>query len=86
MTAAQQLRQEVLLQLYGAGSLSLSPAQILREAKRGGLEAATSTDIANTLYFLKGQGFCVPVTDPASGDTRHQITSAGILQWESTQQ
>ena len=83
MTPEQEMRKEVLMQLYGANPLTLSPAQILREARRGGMESATSLDVAKALPVLLDGKFCEKEPDPATGETRYRITGQGILHWES---
>ena len=81
MTREQEIRHEVLLQLYGSGSIPISLAHIKKVARRGGFDYL-ETEIRNAAHFLKGQGFCVEVQDAATGEVRFNITSAGMLNYE----
>jgi repressor of nif and glnA expression len=81
MNRLQEIRHECLLQLYGAMSVPISAAHIAKVARRGGFDYAAQ-EIRDALYFLEGQKFADKQTDPATGEIRHVITSAGILNWE----
>jgi len=83
MTHAQQIREEVLLQLYGAGlGISLSPKQMMRTAQRAGL-SGTDMDFLQAALFLTGQKFAERIEDPASGVVRFTITTTGVLKKEN---
>ena len=79
MTRNHEIRNEVLLQLYGMRPLPLSPFAIARRARRAQFDF-TETEIKAECEFLAGQGLASAVEDPASGETKHAITSRGILQ------
>lgn len=81
LTRQQEIRHECLLQLYGSQRIAISPAHIRRVAQRGGFDY-TETEVKDALFFLHGQGFCTKLTDPALGEIKYQITSAGSLHWE----
>lgn len=83
MTIQQQIRGEVLLQLYGAGQgISLGLPQIHRTAQRSGL-LCTAQEIQQAALFLVGQGHAQKVLDQATGEQRFEITSAGVLHKEN---
>jgi hypothetical protein len=82
MTRAQEIRHEVLLQLYGSQSIAISILHIKKVAKRGGFDYG-ETELRDAIYFLRGQGFCEYVTDEATGEQRYRITSKGTLHYEN---
>ncbi len=81
MTRNQEIRKEVLLQLYGLRPLPLSPFAIARRASRAQYDF-TEREIKAECEFLTGQGLAGSVDDPASGETRYVITSRGVLEQE----
>lgn len=84
MTRAQEIRHEVLLQLYGSQSIPISKAHIRKVAKRGGFDYS-DTEIGDALFFLHGQGMAQPIQDPATGETKYRITSLGTMHYENTE-
>lgn len=83
MTRAQEIRHEVLLQLYGSQSIPISKAHIRKVAKRGGFDYS-ETEVGDALFFLLGQGLAAKVQDEATGEIKYHITSHGTLQYENT--
>jgi len=81
MTRNQQIRNEVLLQLYGMRPVPLSPFSIARRAHRAQFDF-TEREIQAECQFLVGQHLASPVTDPTTGETKYAITSQGILEQE----
>lgn len=82
MTRAQEIRHEVLLQLYGSQVIAIGILHIKKVAKRGGFDYS-ETEIRDAVFFLRGQGFCEYVTDEATGEQRYRITSKGTLHFEN---
>jgi hypothetical protein len=82
MNQLNELRHECLLQLYGSKEIPISAAHIRKVARHQGFDY-TDAQIRDALFFLRGQGFCELLIDPVTGEQRHRITSAGILQWET---
>ncbi len=82
MNRTQEIRHECLTQLYGAGSIAISQAHIRTVARRQGFDYSP-IEIREAMFFLSGQGLCESVRDPATGETRHRITSAGMLHFEN---
>ena len=80
MTRNQEIRKEVLLQLYGIRPLPLSPYAILRRAQFD----FTEREIKAECEFLKHQGLAAPIEDPATGETKYLITARGILEQEQS--
>ena len=81
MSRNQEIRKEVLLQLYGMRPLPLSVFAISRRARRAQFDF-TEREIRAECEFLKGQGLAGSVEDLASGETKYVITSRGILEQE----
>jgi len=81
MTRNQEIRKEVILQLYAVRPLPLSPFAIERRARRAQFDF-TEKEIRAECEFLRGQGLALAVEDPASGETKYVITSRGVLEQE----
>ena len=81
MKREQEIRHECLLQLYGSKEIPISADHIRKVAKRQGFDY-TDREVGDALFFLRGQGLCEIVLDPATGQQRHRITSKGMLEWE----
>jgi hypothetical protein len=85
MTREHDIRHEVLLQLYGAGlGISRSPAQMARVAKRDGADFSPAEMLQGCLFQV-GQGFAIKTVNPASGEQKFEINSAGVLHWENVE-
>ena len=84
MTRNQEIRKEVLLQLYGMRPLPLSPYAIARRARRAQFDFSEA-EIRAECEFLAGQGLAEVIQDPASGETKYVITSRGVLEQEKGQ-
>jgi len=83
MTRAQEIRDEVLLQLKGAGQrLGLTSEHMSKRARREG-EDFSVDEILEGALFLVGQGFAERMQSAASGEIRFRITSKGVLEFES---
>lgn len=82
MERTQEIRHECLLQLYGSKELPLTAGHIRKVAHRQGF-TYSEQEIKDALFFLTGQGFAERIPDPATGQVKHRITSAGMLQYES---
>jgi hypothetical protein len=82
MTRNQDIRKEVVLQLYGARPLWRTPAGMERAAHKLGLDF-TEAEIRAEAEFLVGQHLAATCVDPTSGERRYRITSAGILNYEN---
>jgi hypothetical protein len=81
MNRSQEIRHECLLQLYASKEIPLAVGHIRKVASRQGFDYS-EPEIRDALFFLRGQGLCEMVQDPATGQVRHRVTSAGILCFE----
>jgi hypothetical protein len=84
MKTEHGIRHECLLQLYGSKEIPIAAAHIRKIARREGFDYSDQ-EIRNALFFLRGQGLCELILDPATGEQRHRITSAGMLHWENSE-
>lgn len=84
MTRNQEIRKEVLFQLYGLRPLPLSVLAIARRARRAQFDF-TERELRAECEFLRGQGLAAAVVDPVSGEKKYVITSRGILEEEGNQ-
>jgi len=82
MTRPQKIRKEILMQLYGARPLALSPSLMWREARKAGLDY-TEAEVRAEAAFLHGQDLAQMFTDPVSGETKYAITSKGTMAHEN---
>src|ERR1043165_7598966 len=82
MKREHEVRHECLLQLYGSKEIAISAAHIAKVARRQGFDY-TDQEVRDALFFLRGQGLCEIARDQATGETRHRITSQGMIEWES---
>lgn len=84
MTRPQEIRHEILLQLYGSGAIPISVEHIRKVAARGGFKYAEQ-EIRDQLHFLIGQSLAQALPQSATGETRYQITSQGMLAYEGAE-
>ena len=81
MTRNQEIRKEVMFQLYGMRPVPLSPDAIARRARRAQFDF-TEREIKAECEFLKGQGLAESLEDPASGETKYVVSSRGVVDQE----
>src|SRR5207237_8930838 len=81
MSREHEIRHECLLQLYGSKEIPISAALIRKVARRQGFDYSEQ-EIRDALFFLRGQALCEAIREPATGELRNRITSAGMLRWE----
>jgi hypothetical protein len=82
MTRPQEIRKEIVMQLYASRPLAMSPALITRQARKSGLDY-TDNEVRTECAFLHGQELAQMLTDPGTGETRYALTSKGIIYHES---
>ncbi len=80
MSRADDIRKEILLQLY-ATRLSLGAERIQRDAKKQGYDFSKS-EIQNELQFLGDQGLIVRDDDPSSTEKKYRIHAKGVMHYE----
>ena len=83
MTRAQEIRDEVLLQLAAAFPEPVPVHRLHRQAKRGGFDY-TERELATGAAYLAGltPPLAEEVIDPATNATRWKATSAGVAHHE----
>jgi repressor of nif and glnA expression len=81
MTRPQEIRKEILLQLYAARPLAKSAAFMAREAKKTGYDYR-ETEVVAECAFLDG-GELIEKKRDGSGEIRYAITHKGILEYEN---
>lgn len=84
MTPEQQLRREILMQLYASRPLKMSASLMARQARQWGLSEWTTKDFVREAEFLVGQGLVERFVDPISGEVQYRITSNGVLRHEES--
>lgn len=85
MTRDQDIRKEVLFQLFAAGiGLALDPARIARVANRNGLDMTPKEAREACLFYVDAKQ-AAPVQMP-DGAVFYRITRDGVLAWEGMQQ
>lgn len=82
MTRPQEIRKEILMQVYASRPLAMGPALIARQARKSGLDY-TEAEVRAECAFLHGTELAQMITDPGTGETRYAITSKGIIYHES---
>jgi hypothetical protein len=84
MTRQQEIRQEILLQLYNVRPIAMSAPLISRQARKAGLDY-TPIEVKQECAFLVGQKLADLVIDPVSGETKFSLSSQGVLHYENAQ-
>lgn len=83
MTRPQQIRDEILLQLYGAGQrIGLTAEHMAHTSRRQG-DDFSAAEFTEECLFVVGQGFAERIQAAATGEVRFRITSAGKLEFEA---
>jgi hypothetical protein len=82
MTRPQEIRKEILMQLYASRPLAASAALIARQAKKAGLDYGEA-EVKAECSFLHGAEYLQTIRDP-SGEMKYAITSQGILSHEES--
>jgi len=81
MSRADDIRKEILLQLYAVRPLALSAERLARDARKNDYDYS-ATEIARELVFLADTGLLVAVASPATTARYHRITAAGVTHYE----
>ena len=80
-TRAEQIRDEILMQLYASRPLPLSVSRIERDARKGGYDY-TKREILAEAHFLKGEDLCAEKEMPGKTELHFEITSHGVRHYE----
>jgi hypothetical protein len=81
MSRENDIRKEVLMQLYAVRPLALSAARLARDARKAGYDYS-EREIARELVFLADSGFITSATQPGTTDMANRINSAGVTHYE----
>jgi len=81
MKRTEQVRKEILLQLYGSRPIALSAERIERDARKQGY-GFTAFEIERELQFLMDEELIAQVELKGSAIRLFRILSAGVKQFE----
>jgi endonuclease YncB( thermonuclease family) len=81
MTRPQEIRKEILMQLYASRPLALTPELITRQGRKAGLDYSEN-EVRAECAFLHGQELAQMMVDPGTGATKYAITSRGTIYHE----
>lgn len=81
MTPEQDIRAEIIFQLYAVRPLAVSAGVMSRQARKQGLMYGDHEMFREAL-FLCGQKLIEIVEDRMTGEDKFSITSAGVLHYE----
>jgi len=83
MERNDQIRKEILLQLYAARPLTLTPDRIARDAKKQGYDY-TVREIKQELVYLADNGLLIEIGDPGVSAKLYRIHAKGVTHYEQT--
>ena len=81
MSRNDNIRQEILLQLYGSRPLARSADFISREASKQGLQLSAQ-EIKSELIFLADEGLVITIKDAAGTAQMYRIHAHGVRYYE----
>jgi len=81
MKRTDQIRQEILMQLYAQRPLAVGAWRIHRDAWKSHYDY-TLDEIARELDFLEGEGLVERAPCPGLSEIKYKVTSAGIKHYE----
>lgn len=81
MNRPEQIRKEVLLQLYACRPLALTAERIGRDARKEGYDF-TPAEIGRELQFLLDEELALELRVKGTTERRWRISSEGIRQYE----
>ncbi len=81
MSRADNIRKEILFQLYGCRPLVRQAAGIAREARKQGMDF-TEREIKQELSFLADEGLLIRITEPGSTAELYRIHAQGVRTYE----
>lgn len=83
MNRPEQIRKEVLLQLYASRPVPLSLERMSRDARKQGYDFGRA-DISRETQFLADEGLVVALEPKGSSERLFRISSDGVRQYEQT--
>ena len=75
------IRKEILMQLYAVRPLSLSPARVARDAKKAGYDY-TEAEIKSELQFLEDEKLVIGEREPGQSGKVYRIHALGVTAYE----
>ena len=81
MTREDQIRKELLFQLYALRPLTLDPDRIERDARKNGYDYARA-EIQRELVFLADEGLLIKISEPGTTCVRYRIHAHGVRHYE----
>lgn len=75
------IRKEILMQLYAVRPLSLSPSRIARDAKKAGYDY-TEADIKREVQFLEDDNVLIGEREPGTTGKVYRISALGVTHYE----
>jgi len=81
MKRPDQIRQEILMQLYAQRPLAVGAWRIHRDAWKSHYDYSLE-EIARELDFLEGEGLVERIASVGSSEIKYKISSAGIKHYE----
>ncbi len=83
MNRPEQIRKEILLQLYACRPLALTAERMGRDARKQAYDF-TPLEIAREIQFLIDEGLALELCVKGTTERRCRISSEGIRQYEQT--
>jgi hypothetical protein len=75
------IRKEVLMQLYAVRPLSLTPKRLARDAAKAGYDY-TETDIKREVQFLEDDHVVIGEREPGTTGKVYRISALGVTHYE----
>ena len=83
MTRENQIRKEILFQLYAVRPIALAPDRITRDAKKQDYDYS-ETEIRREAQFLADENLILKISEPGTTVLMYRIASAGVRHYEQT--
>jgi repressor of nif and glnA expression len=84
MSRENDIRKEILMQLYAVRPLSLSPSRIARDAAKADYDYS-EREIKRELQFLEDEKLLVADREPGQTGKIYRISATGITHYEENQ-
>jgi len=81
MTRPEQIRKEILLQLYASRPLALTSERVCRDARKEGYDFSAG-EIARETQFLLDEGLAVEFMARGTTDRLCRISAEGVRSYE----
>ena len=81
MTREDQIRKEILFQLYAVRPLALSPERIERDAQKNGYDY-TKMEIRREAQFIADEQLIIKISEPGTTSQMFRIGNQGVRAYE----